>query len=56
MLSNAMILSGWTGKTVDLPMDEAADAAFEALLVGHASKSRERVVRPIELNVSSSFK
>ena len=56
MLSNAMILSGWTGKTVALPMDEAADAAFEALLVGHASKSRERVVRPIELDVGSSFK
>ena len=56
MLSNAMILSGWTGKTVELPMDEAADAAFEALLVGHASKSRERVVRPIELDVGSSFK
>jgi len=55
-ISNAMILSGWTGKTVALPMDEAADAAFEALLVGHASKSRERVVRPIELDVSSSFK
>ena len=29
---------------------------FAALLVGHASKSRERVVRPIELDVGSSFK
>jgi len=56
MLSNAMILSGWTGKTVALPMDEASDAAFEALLVGHASKSKERVVRPVELDVSASFK
>ena len=56
MLSNAMVLSGWTGKTVDLPMDAASDAAYEALLVGHASKSRERVVKPIDLNVASSFK
>ncbi len=56
MLSNAMLLSAWTGKTVALPMDEAGDAAFEALLVGHASKSRERVVRPIELDVGSTFK
>ncbi|MBR5286989.1 MAG: Gfo/Idh/MocA family oxidoreductase [Clostridia bacterium] len=56
MLANAMVLSGWTGKSVELPMDEAADAAFEALLVGHASKSKERVVKPIDLNVASSFK
>ena len=56
MLSNAMLLSAWTGKTVALPMDDAADAAFEALLVGHASKSKERVVRPIELDVGASFK
>lgn len=55
MLANAMLLSGWTGKTVELPMDEASDAAFEALLVGHAAKSRERHVRPIELNVGASF-
>ncbi len=56
MLSNTMLLSAWTGKTVALPMDDAADAAFEALLVGHASKSKERVVRPIELDVGASFK
>ncbi len=56
MLANAMLLSAWTGKTVALPMDEASDAAFEALLVGHASRSRERTARPIELDVGASFK
>ena len=56
MLSNAMLLSAWTGKTVALPMDEAGDAAFEALLVGHASRSKERNVKPFTLDVGASFK
>ena len=38
MLANAMLLSAWTGETVALPMDEAADARYAALLARRAGE------------------
>ena len=55
MLSNAMLLSGWTGETIALPFDPAQDARFAAMLEARAANSREKVTREIELNVSGSF-
>ena len=52
MLSNAMLLSAWTGEMVELPFD---DARFAQLLSEHAAKSPEKRAREIQLDVSRSF-
>ncbi|MCI6375421.1 MAG: Gfo/Idh/MocA family oxidoreductase [Clostridiales bacterium] len=54
-LANAMLLSAWTGETVALPMSEADDARYEAMLASRAAKSREKTARPVELDVNKSF-
>ena len=54
-LSSAMLLSAWTDRTIALPFDAAQDALFERLLEERAAKSREKITREIELNVSGSF-
>lgn len=55
MLSNAMLLSAWTGETVELPMDARADARFEAMLAGRAAKSREKQVKAVKMDLSKSY-
>ena len=54
-LANAMLLSAWTGETIELPMSGADDARYEAMLASRAAHSREKAAKPIELNVSQSF-
>ena len=51
-LSNAMLLSSWTGNTVELPFD---DDLFARMLEERAAKSPEKQVKPIRLNVRNSF-
>ena len=55
MLANAMLLSAWTGETIELPMSAQDDARFEAMLDERAAHSREKTARPVELNVDKSF-
>jgi len=55
MLSNAMILSAWTDKTIALPFGGEQDELFASLLEERAAKSREKVAREITLNVGGSF-
>ena len=54
-LANAMLLSAWTGETIALPMGEADDARYEAMLAARAANSREKAARPVELDVGKSF-
>ena len=54
-LANAMLLSAWTGETVELPMSSADDARYEAMLSARAAHSRQKAARPVELNVDKSF-
>ena len=54
-LANAMLLSSWTEETIALPMSEADDARYAAMLAERAAHSRERTKKPIELNVDQSF-
>ena len=51
-LSNAMLLSSWTGNTVELPFD---DDLFARMLEERAAKSPEKQAKPIHLNVRNSF-
>lgn len=51
-LSNAMLLSSWTGNTVELPFD---DDLFARMLEERAAKSPEKQAKPIRLNVRNSF-
>ena len=55
MLSSAMLLSGWTGETIELPFTQEQDERFAALLEERSKNSREKITREIELNVSGSF-
>ena len=55
MLSNAMLLSSWTGSAIELPFGEAQDAQFERMLEEKAEKSREKTAKEIVLDVSGSF-
>ena len=55
MLANAMMLSAWTGEAVALPMDEAADERYAAMLAERAERSPHKQAKKIELNVSNSF-
>ena len=55
MLCNAMILSTWTGETIELPFDAKADERFEAMLEEKAACSREKQAKEITLNVGGSF-
>lgn len=55
MLANAMLLSAWTGETVPLPMDDAADARYEEMLAARAAKSREKTAKRIVMDLDKSF-
>ena len=55
MLSNAMLLSAWTERTIALPFAAEQDELFARLLEERAAKSREKVEREIVLNVGGSF-
>lgn len=52
MLSNAMLLSSWTDKTIDLPFD---DALFAKLLEERAAKSPDKAAKPVQMDLSRSF-
>lgn len=52
MLSNAMLLSSWTDKTIELPFD---DALFSRLLQERAAKSPDKVAKPVQMDLSRSF-
>lgn len=55
MLANGMLLSSWTDRTIALPMGEADEIEFEAMLAARAARSPQKTVRAIELDVSKSF-
>lgn len=52
MLSNAIHLSGWTGETVELPIDETR---FLALLNERRASSRHKEETDVVMDVSGSF-
>ena len=51
-LANAMLLSTWENRTVDLPFD---DARYASHLASLAAKSPKKAAKPIRLDVSKSF-
>ena len=51
-LANAMLLSTWENRTVDLPFD---DARYASHLASLAAKSPQKAAKPIRLDVSKSF-
>ena len=51
-LANAMLLSTWENRTVDLPFD---DARYADHLASLAAKSPKKAAKPIRLDVSKSF-
>ena len=51
-LANAMLLSTWENRTVDLPFD---DARYAGHLASFAAKSPKKAAKPIRLDVSKSF-
>ena len=55
MLSNAMLLSTWTDRTIALPFGEEQDELFAKLLEERAANSREKAAKAITLNVGGSF-
>lgn len=55
MLANAMLLSAWEGRTVELPMSEADDERYAQLLEERAAKSRKRAARPMMIDPGKSF-
>lgn len=55
MLSNGMLLSSWTGRTVALPLSDADEAQYESMLAERAAKSPHKTAKAIELDVSKSF-
>lgn len=55
MLANAMLLSAWEGRTVELPMSEADDERYAQLLEERAAKSRKRAVRPMMIDPGKAF-
>ncbi len=52
MLSNAMLLSSWTDKTIELPFD---DARFADMLKERAAKSPEKTAKPIQMDLNRSY-
>ena len=52
MLSNAMHLSGWTGETVALPIDEAR---FLELLNARRATSRHKEETDVAMDTAGSF-
>ena len=52
MLANAMLLSSWTGETIELPLD---DARYADRLAALAAQSPKKTAKPIKLDVSKSF-
>ena len=55
MLSNAMLLSSWTGKDVALPFDAQTDEAFAQMLAQRAQESRAKTTQAIVMDPSKSF-
>ena len=55
MLANAMLFSAWTEKTVELPLDAAAEAQYEKMLAARAAESREKTARYAEMDLSKSY-
>jgi len=55
MLANAMLLSSWEDKTLALPFDADADARFERQLSARAEKSREKIAKPVVMDLSKSY-
>ncbi len=53
MLSNAMHLSSWTGKTVELPFDE--DLYYEELMKRVATSRRKENVKSVVADTESSY-
>ena len=55
MLANAMLLSGFTGETIDMPFDAETDARYAQLLEECAAKSPDKVAKPIVMDLNKSF-
>ena len=55
-LGNAMLLSGLTGETVNLPMDPVRYAAILAQLVASSKRPPKKVVKAAEEDYSASYK
>ena len=55
MLANAMLLSGFTGETIDMPFDAETDARYAKLLEERATKSPDKVAKPIVMDLNKSF-
>jgi predicted dehydrogenase len=55
MLANAMLLSGFTGETIDMPFDAETDARYAQLLEERAAKSPDKVAKPIVMDLNKSF-
>ena len=54
-LANAMLLSGWTGETFDIPFDAETDERYAKLLAERAAKSPEKKAKPIVMDLNKSF-
>ena len=54
-LSNAMLLSQWTGRTIELPLCASDEAEFAARLEALSRKSPEKTARKIVMDLSKSF-
>lgn len=54
MLSNAMLLSSAADETLSLPLDARQDARYAQLLAQRAANSREKTVRPVQMDLSKS--
>ncbi|MBP3656749.1 MAG: Gfo/Idh/MocA family oxidoreductase [Clostridia bacterium] len=55
MLANAMVLSAWTGRTIELPMGDEDEALYARMLEERAALSRERQTAGIRIDPSASF-
>ena len=55
MLANAMLLSSWEDKMLDLPFDADTDERFEKQLAARAEKSREKIAKPVVMDLSKSY-
>ena len=55
MLANAMLLSAHAERTIPLPFDAALDGEYAALLEARAAMSREKIARPVQMDLDKSY-
>ena len=55
MLANAMLLSAHAERTIPLPFDAALDGEYAALLEVRAAMSREKIARPVQMDLDKSY-